>query len=557
MNAFSPLSGLLACGRPNDHVVATAADGAWTQRRWLSRVARWAGWITSQPPRGMALHLEDTAEASAAIFAAWHVGIDLWLPGDTTPATRERLAAKDLLWLDRTPVDLPGAAPLRSNALSHRAGLTLFTSGSSGTPVAIHKSLAQLEAETRTLEACFGAHVHQAEVVATVSHQHIYGLLFRLLWPLAGGRTFAAERLQFPEQIAALSEVPRVLVSSPAHLKRLPRSLDWTSIRRSLQVVFSSGGPLSERISGHVQDCWGKVPCEIYGSTETGGIACRQGGTGGWMPLPDVQWRIDDDALAVRSPHLPGADWYVTQDRARALDGGFELLGRADRIVKLEERRISLDAIENRLRESALVEDARVLMIDGERIALAAVVVPTASGRQRLNLHGRRQFSVDLREWTNGHVEAPMLPRRWRFVSRLPADSRGKTTRTDLLALFRPTRPSATWIERDAAHARLDIEMDPELMWFEGHFPDVPILPGVAQIDWALHFACKAFSLPDTPITMEALKFQQVIQPAARVELDLQWNSETDTLRFHYRSGDNTHASGRLRFMAADSGSDR
>jgi acyl-coenzyme A synthetase/AMP-(fatty) acid ligase len=60
--------------------------------------------------------------------------------------------------------------------------------------------------------------------------------------------------------------------------------------------------------------------------------------------------------------------------RGSLADGRFRLLGRADRIVKIEERRVSLDALERALREDAEVDDARVLVLPGQREQLAAVV---------------------------------------------------------------------------------------------------------------------------------------------------------------------------------------
>ncbi|HAU81132.1 MAG TPA: AMP-binding protein, partial [Stenotrophomonas sp.] len=93
----------------------------------------------------------------------------------------------------------------------------------------------------------------------------------------------------------------------------------------------------------------GVAPTEVFGSSETGGVAWRRWSAARpqWHPLPGVAWRIDEGCLAVRSPHLASEDWWLTQDRAVADDGhSFRLLGRADRIVKIEERRVSLDALE-------------------------------------------------------------------------------------------------------------------------------------------------------------------------------------------------------------------
>lgn len=111
------------------------------------------------------------------------------------------------------------------------------------------------------------------------------------------------------------------------------------------------------------------------------GIAWRRWDTDlpPWQPLPGVQWRIEDGCLAVASAHLETLDWWRTQDRVEALaDGRFRLLGRADRIVKIEERRVSLDALERALREDTEVDDVRVLVLPGQREQLAAVVVPAS-----------------------------------------------------------------------------------------------------------------------------------------------------------------------------------
>src|SRR5262249_57841827 len=104
-------------------------------------------------------------------------------------------------------------------------GLVLFTSGSTGAPQAIPKKLFQLFREVATLEAQFGQLLGGSEIIATVSHQHIYGLLFNVLWPLTAGRAIQAREYYFPpELIAAPPARPPPSVSYPAHLNGFPRS---------------------------------------------------------------------------------------------------------------------------------------------------------------------------------------------------------------------------------------------------------------------------------------------------------------------------------------------
>ena len=47
-------------------------------------------------------------------------------------------------------------------------------------------------------------------------------------------------------------------------------------------------------------------------------------------------------------------------------------------------------------------------------------------------------------------------------------------------------------IERHQAQPhqiQIDLYLDPTLFWFRGHFAVQPLLPGVAQIDWVMHYA--------------------------------------------------------------------
>jgi acyl-coenzyme A synthetase/AMP-(fatty) acid ligase len=67
------------------------------------------------------------------------------------------------------------------------------------------------------------------------------------------------------------------------------------------------------------------------------------------------------------------------------VDGGtFELLGRKDRIVKIEEKRVSLQAIEASLSGSTYVQEARAVVLEGARTEIAAVIVLSAAGTELL-----------------------------------------------------------------------------------------------------------------------------------------------------------------------------
>ncbi|GGA74668.1 AMP-binding protein [Arenimonas soli] len=524
---------------------------------WLARVAAWRQALAAVPPGDVALFTEDAGEFSAALFGAWQAGRTPWLPGDMLPATLERLATQASLRLG----DLPGA--LSADAPGDPATLTaldpascrlvLYTSGSTGEPSAISKSLEQLDREVEALESAFGPRLGKAQVQGTVSHQHIYGLLFRVLWPLSSGRTFAPRRLAFNEQLTALGKTPVALVASPAHLKRLPANQDWSGLAGGLRAVFSSGGPLPPDAALEVRRLWGQAAIEVFGSTETGGVAWRAPGgeQAPWQALPGVRWRIEQGRLHLQSPHLGHDHWLATQDRAEASPlGGFVLLGRADRIVKIEERRVSLEAIEAALIDASWVTEARVVPLPGHRILLGAAIVPSHEGQALLDAEGRAALANRLRESLGGRVDPIAWPRRWRFLDALPIDARGKMPQRDLLALFRPHMPTPAWQERSAARVRLQLDVDPGLAVFDGHFPEAAILPGVALLDWANRLGRQAFAIEGGFEGMDAVKFQHLVRPGDRLDVELTWQAAKAQLGFRFSSETGVHASGRLRFRA-------
>jgi acyl-coenzyme A synthetase/AMP-(fatty) acid ligase len=521
-------------------------------------VVRWQAAFLEHPGDRWALHFDDAARFAAALYGAWHAGKRVVLPGDALAGTQARLRthvdgfAGD--WADAglsSPASSvasdAGLPPLDADAVQ----LVVFTSGSTGEPVAIEKGLRQLDAEVHALQAALGEGLEGVTVHGTVSHQHIYGLLFRVLWPLAAGRALVP-RAFFPEDLlAAMDGQDAVLVASPAHLKRLPAQLPWSSLHGSLRAVFSSGGALPAEAAHDVARLLGVPPTEILGSSETGGIAWRRWDTElpAWRPLPGVLWRLHEGTLEVHSPHLSGDAWWRSQDRAESDDaGGFRLLGRADRIVKVEERRVSLDALERQIQTHPAVNEVRVLLLGGARSALAAVVVMADGMPLPGDAAARRALSQALSRHLAGTQDAVTRPRRWRFVTALPSNAQGKVTEAALTALFRPERPDAHWTLRNPDRAQVELPLEASLAVFEGHFTQAAVLPGVAQLDWAVQLAREAFAMPPRFLRMEALKFQRVARPGDVLHLDLEWLAERGTLVFRYTSVHGPHASGRVVF---------
>lgn len=93
------------------------------------------------------------------------------------------------------------------------------------------------------------------------------------------------------------------------------------------------------------------------------------------------------------------------------------------------------------------------------------------------------------------------------------------------------------------------------LDYFNGHFPDAPILAGVVQLHWAVEYTKQAFNLADCEvINLEVIKFQVVIVPDQSLILTLTRKSN-DKFLFTYVSERGQHASGRIVFESCVVGS--
>lgn len=504
----------------------------------------------------MAVHLEDAADLAIALLGAWRAGVSVLLPSDLQAQTRQRWSSEVDLWLtdhdddahlnDLLQPALPGA-----ELDLDQCRLSLCTSGSSGEPKRIDKTLRQLANEVEALERLWGTDLDEACIIGSVATQHIYGLLFRVLWPLCAGRGFVRKQLAFPEDLQRASrEHPAFAwVASPALLKRMGDNLDWPALS-AVRRVFSSGGALPADAAQSLQQRLQQWPTEILGSSETGGIAWRQGASL-WQPFAGVELSQDaDGALLIASPYLPVGHVEHTADAASiAADGRFELLGRLDRIVKLEEKRISLPMLEQALVAHDWVAEARLGVVQENRAVLGALLVLSEEGLFALREHGRRSLTEALRKHLSEHCEALALPRRWRLVRQLPLNSQGKLPQADIEALLLAPRPKAPQVLEQVETAgewSLQLAVPADLAYFSGHFPKAPVLPGVVQVEWALQLGQQLLDLPGKFAGMEVLKFQQLVRPGDEIQLHLRFDRERGKLYFAYRNDTATCSSGRI-----------
>ncbi|WP_084419741.1 ApeI family dehydratase [Henriciella litoralis] len=446
--------------------------------------------------------------------------------------------------IDWSAEDDTGIALRRHEAF--RPTLSFYTSGSTGQVKIIEKPLSVLEAE-----AAYWVDRLEGEfdwVCGSVSHQHIYGFIFRFLVPLLSGTPAADSAALSWEALFQRSGKRPMLVSSPAHLTRL--APEDTLAGFSPSIILSSGGPLPLDAALTARKIFGHSPIEILGSTETGGVAWRQrdGSDEHWTPLEDVNaTQSDEGELIVSSPYIPEDEPVHMGDLAEfTADGRFLLKGRADLITKIEGKRVSLTRVTDALLGHPAIEDALALVTQhGARERLSAIVVPSEQGRRELIERGPFRFSRELAKDLAETLESAETPKRWRFVADIPLDSQSKRSRANLTNLFEGQR-ILELLKPDISHtgdyeAELLFTVTPDYPWFKGHFHDAPILPGLAQVHIAAAVCEEIWALRPASHAISRLKFNRIIQPGEDIRLVLKFNTTTRKLNFGFScEGDHT-----------------
>lgn len=88
-------------------------------------------------------------------------------------------------------------------------------------------------------------------------------------------------------------------------------------------------------------------------------------------------------------------------------------------------------------------------------------------------------------------------------------------------------------LQQQETRAELMLRVDADLFWFRGHFPGQPLLPGVAQLDWVIHYGTRLLAPGKVFASVENIKFQQPILPGSTLKLTLDWQAEKG-LSFQY-----------------------
>ncbi len=425
-------------------IVAWRAEGAVTLREFLAEVNA----LAARFPAGR--HLlnlcNDRYRFSVGLAAAIVSGRISLLPSTHTPGVIAQIKqfAPDVFCLtdsDNCTVELPQLRYPAMNALLTQTKIVLevphidstqrvavvFTSGSTGMPQPHPKTWGSLvhrvQAEAIRLEL-----PRLCTIIGTVPPQHMYGFESTVLLAWHNGLALSHAQPFYPADIChALAAVPapRVLVSSPVHLRALMGA--EMAVPRITSVV-SATAPLSVQLAREVETRCAAPLLEIYGSTETGQIASRRSTQHAeWQLFPGISWLKVGERMRAVGDHIE-TTLPMNDVIEPVSDDLFLLHGRIADLINIAGKRQSLAGLDHLLNAIPGVVDGAFYMPDESgadqvtRLA-ACVVAPGLNAAQVL---------AALRV----HLDPVFLPRPLLFVDALPRNSTGKLPRAALQALL-------------------------------------------------------------------------------------------------------------------------
>ena len=385
--------------------------------------------------------------------------------------------------------------PIKWNMSDISAGTVyFFTSGSTGTPKQIKKTMAMLLCEVQ-----YHTHMHANQiamlpvVVASIMPHHMYGVLWRVLFPIVGGMPVDMDMIFTPEELIVKQESYKqiLFITTPSFLDEITKYGGQYEFPNNCLGIFTSGSLLHAKTSASVHAMFGVSPFEVFGSTETGGVAYRQQGNGEiWTLFYDVNVSIENGCLSISSPYCFQSPYLMSDSVEMIDDAHFKLLGRADRVVKIAEERISLADMETHLGNNEFISRAYCTkMRKGVRDIIGTVIELTDKGAQRIITVGRRVFINEIKNYLSGFVPNVALPRCVRIVHKIPTNAQGKFVQSDILAILNSSvvEPIMQNVIKTDSQMAADLTFLGDSAYFNGHFPEFPILPGVIQMHFVFY----------------------------------------------------------------------
>jgi acyl-CoA synthetase (AMP-forming)/AMP-acid ligase II len=409
-------------------------------------VARFAAALRQRLPAGavMMLRCGNGYEYHVAFLAAQAAGV-VTFPAPPEMNSREFAALVDKAGAaavvdERLSIRQLGDAPIITH--DNRDGLLLQSSGTTGLPKIVHRSIASLDAVAAQMIDAVGF-APGDRVLACVPLCHSYGLEHGLLAPIfAGATVHLADGFDLDTVRRELAE------SGTTHFPAVPSVYEMLANVAGddrgfgdLRVAYSAGGPLPitlyEKLAAR-----GLRVSQLYGATEIGSVTFLRADDSHFVPqsvgraMHGVELRSDNDGqlfvraqsmmsnyVADASPLTPDG-FFPTGDLARIDDhGNVFITGRLKLLIDVGGLKVNPLEVERTILQHPQVGGCVVvpMRLSETVFRLRAVFTPADPANP--------PTPDELRAFTRERLSVHKVPRVFEFRATLPRSATGKILR--------------------------------------------------------------------------------------------------------------------------------
>lgn len=483
----------------------------------LNKISLFATGLKKQNIKEAEIYLNNTDEFIIAFFATMSLGLEIFV------LQKESLNDKFNI-NDENFSSILNAANGKKSAININPQSIFYmqTSGSSSVAKKIPKSIEQMLNEAKAIQSLISMK-NDEKIVANIPYQHLFGLSFKIFLPLNNGAMIENQTYLFPEMLInyALTSSNITLLCTATALNALLK-YDLEPIKNNITRIITAGSKLPNELKNKISL---KLPntklLEIYGSTETGVIAYNSGDK--LRLFNGVEAMLDkEQKLIINSAWLKNkiiTQNFISNDCAQIKGDEIILLGRSDRMVKIHEKRFNLDSVESIIRQNPLIDECHAGLED-DKNRFSVILTLSAEGKNAFRLGGRIAVINALKPDLNKHFGNEI---RYFYIREfLPYNVQGKISKEAFLnECKKQHKLKFQNIEILDNLIKASIFISPSCFYFDGHFPNFPVLPGFVQLG-LIYDLLEKLSIKKSDICeIENVKFTSLIHPFDTIEIEI------------------------------------
>jgi len=308
-----------------------------------------------------------------------------------------------------------------------------FTSGSTGESTAALKTKQNIESEIKALSSLLKKY-NIKRVIVTVPFIHIYGSLTGLFYPYFNDIDIILKEHFLPNDLLDICDDNSLVITTPLYIKALNKISTKKDLSKSL--FLSSTAPLDPKEAKAFNEKFSCPVMQLFGSTETGGIAYKFNDEVLWTPLENVVIETNvNNELKVKSPFVSEVllekDFVNTQGEIQTFDfierenEKFKLIGRSSQILKIAGKRYSTIQIENILEEQEYIEKA-LIFVKTDKDSLRGEILD-------ITLETKKEFRPkEIKQILQNNLSNLKFSMDLKCVEKIPTSSVGKKLRVNI-----------------------------------------------------------------------------------------------------------------------------